>query len=62
MTIIEIWPYKFSNQNFIRQGLPAKRQMVPFRLISLNLLIASALLTIWSKRICPESCFLFLQK
>ncbi len=26
------------------------------------LLTASALLTIWSKRICPESCFLFLQK
>jgi hypothetical protein len=26
------------------------------------LLIASALLTIWSKRICPESCFLLLQK
>jgi hypothetical protein len=36
MTIIEIWPNKFSNQNFVRQGLSAKRQMVPFRLISLK--------------------------
>ncbi len=35
MTIIEIWPNKFSNQNFVRQGLPAKRQMVPFRFTSL---------------------------
>jgi hypothetical protein len=38
MTIIEIWPNKFSNQNFVNQGLPAKRQMVPFRLISLKYL------------------------
>jgi hypothetical protein len=35
MTIIEIWPNKFSNQNFVRQGLPAKSQMVPFRFTSL---------------------------
>jgi hypothetical protein len=33
---IKIRPNKLLNQNFVRQGLPAKRQMVPFRFTSLN--------------------------
>ena len=36
MTIIEIWPNKFSNQNFVHFLLPPKSQMSPFRLISLK--------------------------
>ena len=53
---IENRPNKFLNQNFVRQGLPAKSKSVRFRFISL-IYLALLFSNFWSDRRTKNSCF-----